>query len=522
MGIMKIKYFNRKTIIEKLTRLGKISRTMISIVKFVFQKDLKDLFNYINGKYSGKLGRKAYPREMLTIILLYAYHENKRDYVEIEKNIWVNRIYSIVACNKNISAKTFQRFMNNLDLNNVEEMFELILKIADNYNLLDDEIINIDGSIALTTGSKYYKIYFDELKTLIDAEKYGILLKNYKNKEESLKILEKKKKYYQNSLEIVKILEKMCLKPRIYTEYVARKISIFLKEFDSFDSPKFLFVNNPEARLMKTKNGNFDACLNPQITVNNNHIITSAIVSQKATDNQLLPDTIEDYAKTILVVKKYENRWELFKNTIFNSDNGYFSNIALEYIYKNDVNVILDTRLNIIAENENYLLNASAINDLERLDRKKHLKYKISEDKYYCFKNEPFDLTSVKTANHELNQRHGIPDEFLIKDWTYTNFSCVDCEYKDTCAKGGDYRTITDTISTLNHKMRQYRHTSSSNLIYQNRWKTVETVFGYFKGKNGILRFLSKDLINTQKEFKLMALIYNLKRIIELKDTAYL
>jgi len=69
--------------------------------------------------------------------------------------------------------------------------------------------------------------------------------------------------------------------------------------------------------------------------------------------------------------------------------------------------------------------------------------------------------------------------------------------------------------------MRQIRHTSFSNQIYKNRWITVETVFGYFKGKEGILRFQSKNLINTQKELKLMSLTYNLKRIISLKDTVY-
>jgi len=303
---------------------------------------------------------------------------------------------------------------------------------------------------------------------------------------------------------------------------MSRKIEIFQKEFDNFDSPKFLFANNPEARLMKTKHGNFDACLNPQITVNNNHIITSAMVSQKATDNQLFPDTVEDFINTLMAVGKYETELELLKNTIFNCDNGYFSYIALEYIFKNHINAILDTRLKIIDDDENYLLNNEQIKKLGSLDSKKHLRYKVSENQYYCFKNKPFTLTEVKTAKHELNKRCDLSDEFLIKNWIYTNFSCGDCEFKDACAKGGDYRTITDTISTLNYMMRQIRHTSSSDLIYQNRWKTVESIFGYFKGKDGILRFISKDLENIQKEFKLMSLTYNLKRIINLKDTTYL
>jgi hypothetical protein len=522
MGIMEIENFNSKYIIKRLMRFGKDGRDMVSIVKFVFDVGLESLFEHINGKFSSNLGRRAYPREMLMIVLLYAYYEGKREYVEIEKSILLNKIYSIVTFNKVISAKTFERFMDNLDLNAVETIFELVLKIAEEYDFLDTAIINMDGTIGLTSGSKYYKIYPDELETLILAKKHGILLKSHKNKEESLKILEKKIKYHQNSPEIVEILEKMCLKPQLFTTYISTKIKLFKKEFDNHEGLKFLFVNNPEARLMKTKNGNFDACLNPQITVNNNYIITSAMVSQKTTDNQLFPDTTEDFIKTLMAVEKYESVLELLENTIFNSDNGYFSNMALEYIFNNNINAILDTRLKIIEENEDYLLNADQIKKLGRLNLKKNLKYKPSKNQYYCFKNKPFTLTNVKTAKNKLNEIYNIPEDFLIKNWEYTNWACVDCEYKDACAKGGDYRTITDTISTLNQTMRQIRHTPLGNHIYQYRWKTVETIFAYFKGKDGILRFLSKNLINTQKEIKLMSIAYNLKRITNLKGTAYL
>jgi len=215
MGIMKIKNFNQKHIIPILMRFGKNGRAMINILKLVLDESLIDFFKEINGEFDSKIGRKAFPREMLTIVLMHTYYEGKREYSEIEKNVSLNKLYSTVTCNKTISSKTFERFMDNLDLNRVNEMFEIILKIAEKYDLLDTLIINMDGSIGLTTGSKYFKIYPEELSTLVSAKKHGILLKKYTNKLESLKILEKKILYHKNSPEKVEILEKMCLKPRI-------------------------------------------------------------------------------------------------------------------------------------------------------------------------------------------------------------------------------------------------------------------------------------------------------------------
>ena len=310
---MNINGFNHRNIFKRLNRFGKFGRFMISIVNLVFNKKLKDLFDSLNGKFTGARGRPAFPREMLMAILLYAYFEGDTEYCVIEKNCRLNRVYCTVTCNCFISYKTFERFMDELSLENVETLFEHVLKIAKDYGLLDLSVINIDGSIGLTSGSKHNKIYFEELKTLVLAKKHGLLLNKQKSKSDYLKVLEKKIEYHKNCSEKVEILKKMCLKPKIYIKNVAKKINIFEKEFQAHDSPKFLFANNPWARLMKTKHGNFDACLNTQLTVNNNHIITSAMISQKTTDNQLFGETIDDFIKTHMQVENYENKLELLK-----------------------------------------------------------------------------------------------------------------------------------------------------------------------------------------------------------------
>jgi hypothetical protein len=63
----------------------------------------------------------------------------------------------------------------------------------------------------------------------------------------------------------------MYSKPQLYTKSNMGKISIFESEFESGNTPKFLFANNPYSRLTLTKKGNFDSSNNLQLIVSNNH-----------------------------------------------------------------------------------------------------------------------------------------------------------------------------------------------------------------------------------------------------------
>jgi hypothetical protein len=298
----------------------------------------------------------------------------------------------------------------------------------------------------------------------------------------------------------------MYSKPQLYTKSNMEKISIFESEFESENAPKFLFANNPYSRLALTKKGNFDSATNVQLIVSNNHLILHPHISQKVSDNQVFGEVIEDFKQLLSQLEVngrdslnecdsiFNNSFAL-QNLKINADNGYYSNDTLEYIYNNQLNAILDTRLRIMGDDEVYLLSDEKIGKLGKLYYRKHLKYNPCQDRYYCFQNQPFDLTSIELIDNDFNMREGIPDEFLMKNFVYTNVACKNCVYKDECAGGEDFRAVTDKITTLNYNMRGKRHSDEGDQTYKHRWKTVETVFGYFKGADGVLRFISNDLI---------------------------
>jgi hypothetical protein len=72
------------------------------------------------------------------------------------------------------------------------------LDIANNYGFLNFDTLNLDGSIALNSGSKYNKIYPDQLKILIKANDLNLLLNYHRTKKEYKKELKWKMKKYQN------------------------------------------------------------------------------------------------------------------------------------------------------------------------------------------------------------------------------------------------------------------------------------------------------------------------------------
>jgi hypothetical protein len=240
----------------------------------------------------------------------------------------------------------------------------------------------------------------------------------------------------------------------------------------------------------------------------------------------LLEDVINDFIKNITEMKKSTSKEEtkhedIIKQYTFLADTGYVSNNALEFIENNSINAIIDTRLKTIENNAFYFLTPEKIDKLDNIKSKKHLRYNSIADSYVCIKNEKFELIEEKTINYNFNKQKDIPEEYKKINYVYKNNACINCDIKDKCNDGKDSQIINDKITPINKKARQKRHTHESDEIYKIRWKTIESIFAYLKGGDGVLRFLQGKLEDIQKELYLMSITYNLKRITKLKDVPY-
>jgi transposase len=525
MSSMVLSGFNMEDLVNKLKLFGRDAFLMINTVKFVFGHDFNSFFNEFNDKFSSKVGRPAYPREMLCIIMLCGYFENKPSPKELSKECRLNDIYKVVCCGKTPSKKVLSRFIKESLLDFFKAMFVKTLSVADELGYMDDEYISLDGSVAKTSGSKYRKIYIEQFEILKKVRDLNLILKRRNNNEEYLSDIEKLERKYEDDEEKLELLKLMKNKPYIYIQSNIDKIPSFEKEFNNSELD-FLFLNNPEARLIKTKNGDFDACVNVQVSSNSNHIIINPLISQKVSDNQLFEDEVNDIIENILKMKNSTSKEEITRENIIKSytfiaDSGYMSNNTLEFIENNSINAIIDTRLKIIKDDEEYFLAPEEIDKLDNIKSKKHLKYNASIDAYFCIQNEKFELIDKKPINDSFNKQKNIPEEYKKVNYIYKNNSCINCNIKDKCNNGKDSRTINDRITPLNKKARQKRHDPEFEEIYKIRWKTIESIFGYFKGNDGVLRFLQRKLEDIQKELYLMSITYNIKRINKLKDVPY-
>jgi transposase len=535
MGTMSINGFNKMDLLPKLKTVGPYAYHAMTLVSHVFKEEFKDIICSLNVKYAGVVrGRPAYPREMLLLVVLCAYSLRIFSPSLIARECELNKIFQIICCGRTPSEKVIRVFIDEIPLDVMEKIFISTLEVAFDYDFLDIDVVIFDGSIAISSGSKHNKIYPEELEVLIKAKKYGILLTKRKHKLAYIKDIEKLITRNENNPEIVDLLKFMMIKPHLYTKKMGLKIDKFKKEFKKPDKPKYLFANNPESRMMKLKNvKGFDAAVNVQISKNIKHIILSCLVSSLVSDNQLFSIVLDDFMKNMELLEETilknnnetlsKDEFKAFKTELilFLADNGYFTNEALEYINDNDINAIIDTRLKILAENEEYYLTPEEIEKIPDIGAKKHLKEDPNADVKRCCQNEDFVLFDVKIAKVESNKRKNLKDEEIIRDYIYKNTSCANCKYKEKCANGKDFKIVKDRISPLNKQMRQKRHTKENDEAYKKRWSIIESIFGYLKGADKVMRFIFKDIINMQKELFLISTSYNLKRICKLKDTRY-
>jgi hypothetical protein len=92
--------FNQRDIVRNLKKFGSDGYLMIIVVNFVFDLISKSFFNELNNEFSSKLGRPAYPRKLLFMIVLYGYMGHKSSTKELSKECHLNDIYKVICCGK--------------------------------------------------------------------------------------------------------------------------------------------------------------------------------------------------------------------------------------------------------------------------------------------------------------------------------------------------------------------------------------------------------------------------------------
>lgn len=144
------------------------------------------------------------------------------------------------------------------------------------------------------------------------------------------------------------------------------------------------------------------------------------------------------------------------------------------------------------------------ISDISKLS---NLYYNEKDDYFVC----PIGQKMYLERRYKTSSKNGYEQEISI----YNAQDCQGCPMRGVCHKSKDDRRI-----SVNHRLRKYNEKVRENLLSEQgieyrkkRSMDPESVFGQIKQNKGLRRFSLRGLENVEKEFGMIAIAHNLKKL---------
>lgn len=525
MSIIQLEEYNNGNIINKLKDEPDCPKILLIIVNFVFSDMIQNLMNELDSEFKSKKGRPAYPRTLLLIVVLYCFSINIANYTKMEEECRKNKFLLIATCGLKPTRNSFANFLNKSDEKVIKKVFITTLVLLNDLHFLDFVKLFVDGTDALVRGSRNYKITDMELKTLIQVHKWGLL---HENTPESInctiKGLKEKLETYKDDEEKCKMVNLALRRVKIYNTRVYAKKDIYMQIIEERNT-KSVSITFPSACWMKTKRGIYDFAFNLQEIMTENHLIITGILLKEPNDWKTIKYVIKDIKETFRLFiemqrgfgerRNYRELKRRYENFILIADSGYFSTENLYYILKNKINALIMPKRLSEAHN-NKLRREKDLPEKRKSSSRKG--FKRVKNGYTC----PFGRFMSLVRSKPIKQRKphkddALPDICKEKYYVYKTISCEGCPNIDGCKN----KSITEHNSELAHQMTEKFLDKRSNVHYSARFSRSEGINGFLKGDNGVLKLIGTSEKSINNELQLRNTIYNLTRLINLKDTAY-
>ena len=311
---------------------------------------------------------------------------------------------------------------------------------------------------------------------------------------------------------------------KFYNTDIYAKKDKYLKIMDERDVDKVSIIF-PESCYMMTKRGRSDYAFNLQEVMTEDHIILTGLLLAQPNDKIAIKDIIKDIKQTrklfIEMQKEFGERrnyigiFRMLQRYILIADAGYFSVKNLYYIARYQINaLVMPTSL---AEKNNNELRIKNGDEETRKNstRKGFIRVKNG---YRCPQGKLMRLVKVRKINHRKPHPDDLlPDRCKKKTFIFETESCEGCPNIDTCK----HKVIKDQYSWLHYNMTEKFLDKRRNFNYMLRFSRSESINGFLKGSDGILKLIGTTPNAVNNELQLRNVVYNLTRFINLKDTAY-
>ena len=438
--------------LEEFVSENHISRLLNDLI------DVVDI-SAIESTYSEN-GCPAYHPRLLLKILLYGYLINIRSSRKIEGMTQTDTAFMYLAAMQKPDFHTICRFRST-HLNSIKEIFSQVVTFCKEMDLIGSSI-SIDGTKVKANASPRQSKSSGAIEKEID-----------KILRESIEIDEREDEIYGDSTPY-RMPEELVDK-----KYRLEKIKAAKKKMDE-EKLKKVNITDPDAKIMKHKDGSMKPSYNCQVAVDEKEqIIVAADLVDEENDLHQIEPMIENVKETLG-----------YKPTIVLADAGYFS-------YDN-VKFLLDEEINAYIPDNFYEVEKKG---KTKKFRKLLFTYDEIKDCYYCPAAFEIPFTRIQKRENEPDLRY------------YVCKYCSLCVLKNACTDSKN-RTITrDPREHLMEDMRAKLNTEEGTEQYQKRMCTVEPVFGQMKQDRGFREFLLRGKRKTKIEFLMMCTVHNIKKI---------
>jgi transposase len=413
----------------------------------------------IESTYSEE-GCPAYHPRLLLKILFYGYLINIRSSRKIEGMTETDTAFMYLAAMQKPDYHTICRFRST-HLDSIKEIFAQVVAFCKEMGLIGSSI-SIDGTKVKANASSRQSKSSEAIEKEID-----------KILRESIETDEREDEIYGDSTPY-RMPEKLVDK-----KYRLEKIKAAKKKMDEKKLKK-VNITDPDAKIMKHKDGSLKPSYNCQVAVDEKEqIIVAADLVDGENDLHQIEPMIENVKETLG-----------YKPTIVLADAGYFSYNNVQFLLNEEIDVYIPDNFYEVEKRGK-----------TKKFRKLLFTYDEKKDCYYCPAAFEIPFTRIQKRKNEPDLR------------CYVCKYCSLCVLKNACTDSKN-RTITrDPREHLMEDMRTKLNTEEGIRQYQKRMCTVEPVFGQMKQDRGFREFLLRGKRKTKIEFLMMCTVHNIKKI---------
>lgn len=165
-----------------------------------------------------------------------------------------------------------------------------------------------------------------------------------------------------------------------------------------------------------------------------------------------------------------------------------------------DLKRLDEQQIKVIVPNKQ-IVNGKPIGEFD----KRHFKYLAEKDCYLC--PEGHVLRFVQLTGREQNRL------YTIRHKT----DCLQCSHYGKCTNSKSGRKLERSpVEELKEKLEREYSLPDNQVIYKRRQARIELVFGHFKRNLGVSALLLKGLAGARAEISLLAICFNIRRMMSL------